>query len=189
MSIQNQENKTDAAARKGEIPDYVATYIMNLARQSYNAEYSRRESMFETSNRLLTCDSVLSVAVVTLMPALRSEFPDNASFLSIPSYLCLGLIVVSIILGVVSQYRFKFYGLPDPDEIFKEMDVQISKFTSQYVVAKHYCNTMAEIQKTLKRSTDTLRAMNRASLVLLLIASAILLFVSMSCVLFALITS
>lgn len=189
MGARNQKRATDAGSSHGsEVPDYVAAYVMELAKQSYKAEYDRRESMFETSNRLLTCDSVLSVAIVTLMPALSATFPNCKTLLSISSYLCLALIVVSIILGVISQYRFKFYGLPTPDAIFKEMDVQIDRFTSQYAVAKHYCDTMAEIQQTLKQSTDTLRNMNRVSLVLLLIASAILFFISALCVLLALTT-
>ena len=114
----------ESVAPSFEAVDYSAEYLSWMAELSYQTELSRRDSYERLSNCLLSCVSIISVALLTVAPLLfeRYSYNDNgaaASFVLLAS----GYVVVMLLLGasfllsLLSQVRLKMSVLASPMDL------------------------------------------------------------------------
>lgn len=80
--------------------DYSAEYLSWMTELSYQTELSRCDSYERLSNCLLSCVSIISVALLTVAPVLFAKYGYNdngatASFILLAS----GYVVVMLLLG------------------------------------------------------------------------------------------
>lgn len=90
----------DNVAPGSNAVDYSADYLSWMAELSYQTELSRCDSYERLSNCLLSCVSIISVALLTVAPVLFAKYSCNdsgatASFVLLAS----GYVVVMLLLG------------------------------------------------------------------------------------------
>ena len=148
-----------------------AAYIHESVHASIEMELKRCESLRKMSGTILTCGSVISVALVTaagpLFEFFRSRMELETVLLTV---MCLSLVAlfVSIVLALISQLRFAYVSLPNPSKILKALDN--GNLFTEMEIARHYSEGADEIYVGLSERNNIMRG--------LLTAAAIAIFVS-----------
>lgn len=169
-----------------EAVDYSAEYLSWMAELSYQTELSRRDSYERLSNCLLSCVSIISVALLTVAPLLfeRYSYNDNgvaASFVLLAS----GYVVVMLLLGasfllsLLSQVRLKMSVLASPIDLKEYVASEVSRgapFASPMEVAEGKAIAVQPHFESLNRKNEYMRKCLRASMILLILAVSVCLF-------------
>lgn len=141
--------------------------------------------MLDTSNRLLTCDSIISVALVSVLPTMLSQFSDgedaSAAIILVFSFTALAFMIASLGVGLFAQYRFTYRALERPSKLENDIWESRNKLKTKYQIAWQYSNTLDIVQGSLVAVNNKLGKLNKLALVLLGIALGIALF---TCIIF-----
>lgn len=166
--------------------DYSAEYLSWMAELSYRTELSRHDSYERLSNCLLSCVSIISVALLTVAPLLfeRYSYNDNgaaASFVLLAS----GYVVVMLLLGasfllsLLSQVRLKMSVLASPTDLKEYVAGEVSRgapFASPMEVAEGKAKAVQPHFESLNRKNEYMRKFLKASMILLIVAVSVCLF-------------
>lgn len=169
-----------------EAVDYSAEYLSWMAELSYQTELSRRDSYDRLSNCLLSCVSIISVALLTVAPLLfeRYSYKDNgaaAAFVLLAS----GYVVVMLLLGasfllsLLSQVRLKMSVLASPTDLKEYVAGEVSRgapFASPMEVAEGKAIAVQPHFESLNRKNEHMRKCLKASMILLIVAVSVCLF-------------
>lgn len=173
----NQKATPDEAGEEHDAEvtlDDLAEYLRLVSEKSFDEEMTRKQSMLDTSNRLLTCDSIISVALVSALPTMLGQFTDgeksSAALILILSFIALGFMIASLGVGVVAQYRFEYRALDTPRKLEKGIRNSMPKLETKYQIAWQYSNTLDDVQTSVASVNDRLGRLNKLALALLGIA-------------------
>ena len=185
MSKRSRKQK-ESVAPGFDAVDYSAEYLSWMAELSYQTELSRRDSYERLSNCLLSCVSIISVALLTVAPLLfeRYSYNDNgaaASFVLLAS----GYVVVMLLLGasfllsLLSQVRLKMSVLASPNDLKEYVAGEVSRgapFASPMEVAEGKAKAVQPHFESLNHKNEYMRKCLKASMILLIVAVSICLF-------------
>lgn len=166
--------------------DYSAEYLSWMTELSYQTELSRRDSYEHLSNCLLSCVSIISVALLTVAPLLFERYSYNGngattSFVLLAS----GYVVVMLLLGasfllsLLSQVRLKMSVLASPMDLNDFVAGEIKRgapFASPMEVAEGKARAVQSHFKSLNRKNEFMRKCLKASMILLIVAVSVCLF-------------
>lgn len=166
--------------------DYSADYLSWMAELSYQTELSRCDSYERLSNCLLSCVSIISVALLTVAPVLFVKYSCNdsgatASFVLLAS----GYVVVMLLLGasfllsLLSQVRLKMSVLAAPMDLYDFVAGEIKRgapFSSPMEVAEGKAKAVQTHFESLNHKNEYMRKCLKASMILLIVAVSICLF-------------
>lgn len=169
-----------------EAVDYSAKYLSWMTELSYQTELSRCDSYERLSNCLLSCVSIISVALLTVAPVLFAKYSYNdsgatASFALLAS----GYVVVVLLLGtsfllsLLSQVRLKMNVLAAPMELNDFVASEIKRgapFASPMEVAEGKAKAVQPHFESLNCKNEYMRKCLKASMILLIVAVSICLF-------------
>lgn len=169
-----------------EAVDYSAEYLSWMAELSYQTELSRRDSYERLSNCLLSCVSIISVALLTVAPMLFAKYDCNdngatTSFVLLAS----GYVVVMLLLGasfllsLLSQVRLKMSVLASPAELKDYVVGEVNHgapFASSMEVAEGKAKAVQPHFESLNRKNEYMRKCLKASMILSIAAVSICLF-------------
>ncbi len=153
---------------------------------SYQTELSRCDSYERLSNCLLSCVSIISVALLTVAPVLFAKYSYNgngatASFVLLAS----GYVVVMLLLGasfllsLLSQVRLKMSVLASPTDLKEYVAGEVSRgapFASPMEVAEGKAIAVQPHFESLNRKNEYMRKCLKASMILLIVAVSVCLF-------------
>ena len=153
---------------------------------SYQTELSRCDSYERLSNCLLSCVSIISVALLTVAPVLFAKYSykgngATASFVLLAS----GYVVVMLLLGasfllsLLSQVRLKMSVLASPTELNDYVAGEINRgapFASPMEVAEGKARAVQSHFDSLNHKNEYMRKCLKASMILLIVAVSICLF-------------
>lgn len=165
--------------------DYSAEYLSWMTELSYQTELSRYDSYERLSNCLLSCVSIISVALLTIAPVLFAKYSYNngatASFVLLAS----GYVVVMLLLGasfllsLLSQVRLKMSVLASPIELNDYVASEVNRgapFASAMEVAEGKARAVQPHFESLNRKNEHMRKCLKVSMILLIVAVFICLF-------------
>lgn len=142
---------TDISAADGDI----ASYMMQLAQYSLEMEISRTSSLTELASHLLTCNSILSIALITVAPNLYEFFSDYGKLLTVGMLLIFVPMLVSLLLALLSQIRIKYFAFMSPKDIGRFIAAldKRSLLETDNEIAIHYTKSVeAQFQSILKKN-------------------------------------
>lgn len=166
--------------------DYSAEYLSWMTELSYQTELGRCDSYERLSNCLLSCVSIISVALLTVAPVLFAKYSYNgngatASFVLLAS----GYVVVMLLLGasfllsLLSQVRLKMSVLASPMDLNDFIAGEIecgAPFASPMEVAEGKARAVQSHFESLNRKNEYMRKCLKASMILLIVAVSVCLF-------------
>lgn len=166
--------------------DYSAEYLSWMTELSYQTELCRCDSYERLSNCLLSCVSIISVALLTVAPVLFAKYSYNgngatASFVLLAS----GYVVVMLLLGasfllsLLSQVRLKMSVLASPMDLNDFIAGEIERgapFASPMEVAEGKARAVQSHFESLNRKNEYMRKCLKASMILLIVAVSVCLF-------------
>lgn len=176
----------DNVAPGSNAVDYSADYLSWMAELSYQTELSRCDSYERLSNCLLSCVSIISVALLTVAPVLFAKYSCNdsgatASFVLLAS----GYVVVMLLLGasfllsLLSQVRLKMSVLAAPMDLYDFVAGEIKRgapFSSPMEVVEGKAKAVQTHFESLNHKNEYMRKCLKASMILLIVAVSICLF-------------
>lgn len=166
------------------LPKYLSNYLFRIADKSFEMELDRYDSLIGASERLLTCDSILSVATTALLPTLLNLVSRHYGIILFFFFLSLILIFISFSLSAICQFRFKYYELPSPGKLSALLQGEAKSYKSVSTCAVHYCSSIEPIFQSLKKRNDRLSLLSRLSLSFLLASLGITIFQIIICIVF-----
>ncbi len=180
-----KQKENDSVGAGIDAVDYSAEYLSWMTELSYQTELSRCDSYERLSNCLLSCVSIISVALLTIAPVLFAKYSYNngatASFVLLAS----GYVVVMLLLGasfllsLLSQVRLKMSVLASPIELNDYVAGEVNRgapFASAMEVAEGKARAVQPHFESLNRKNEHMRKCLKVSMILLIVAVSICLF-------------
>lgn len=181
-----KQKENDSVGAGIDAVDYSAEYLSWMTEPSYQTELSRCDSYERLSNCLLSCVSIISVALLTVAPVLFAKYSYNdngatASFVLLTS----GYVVVMLLLGasfllsLLSQVRLKMSVLASPTELNDYVPGEVNRgapFASAMEVAEGKARAVQPHFESLNRKNEHMRKCLKVSMILLIVAVSICLF-------------
>ena len=159
-------------APRSKTDEYTANVMMRLAKESYNAEQERYSSLSALATRMLTCISIVSIALITMLVPLLTVFGGTHVMILIwTGYtLIFGVLIAAFILAILSQWRFGYKVLASP-QTFADQPVQLE---TALKAARYYCDAMEMPYQSMKDRNDTIRKRLTATNILMLVACGLI---------------
>lgn len=166
--------------------DYSAEYLSWMTELSYQTELSRCDSYERLSNCLLSCVSIISVALLTVAPVLFAKYSYNgngatASFVLLASGYAVVMLLLgaSFLLSLLSQVRLKMSVLASPMDLNDFVAGEINRgapFASPMEVGEGKARAVQSHFESLNRKNEYMRKCLKASMILLIVAVSVCLF-------------
>lgn len=181
--VQNEKNNCSDAGKENR-RDFseadtidLASHIARLAELSFRMEADRRESLAAASGRLLTCISVLSIALLTALPVLMMS--QLACLIAIEYAFVFLLALASFGFALVAQYRFKYREPLSPQMLANHVMTEKNAFREAEDTATQYAGILEEPYQSIRRLNDRLSKLLRVSTIILGISIALVLVFGM----------
>ena len=138
--------------------DVSASYLLKIAEASLHQEEQRGESLATTSARLLTCASILLVALMTLLSFSYSLIKENVLLIPILIVFAIDLIavLVALIFLLCSQRRLKYTALNSPKELSDFFETQPA-LRDNMEAAKYFCESIDSSYVSLQKKNNKVR--------------------------------
>ncbi len=172
--IDNVEKEPEQASSvKPESLNYV---LFRLCDMSYEMEMQRYDSMTSVSSQLLTCISIASIALATLLPTLLDVLPAILHHQIGISYLMVfGLLLASFVVALFARYRFRYLELASPSRLSSHMAEVRDEFEDELECAQFYCESLEESYRSIRKRNELLSRLLKLTTILLVLAVAVLL--------------
>lgn len=152
--------------------EITAEYLSKMVDRAFAMEEGRCASLRELAGTLLTCSSIISVALLTIAAQLFLHFGERGAFWSffliVVYALSLLFLGFSILFSVLSQLRFAYRALPNPESLRKT--ITAGKPFTKLEAVEHSCEALQEIYVSLERKNDIMRCLLRVATICMLIA-------------------
>lgn len=158
--------------------DFLAAHLVRLADKSYSMELERYNSLLSTSGRIITCSSILSVALIFLFPILQEHLSIRADALATMYLLVFALIAASFLLSLIAQYRFKYEVMLGPNTLAQHVIKEKKYFEAAMDTAEQYCGILETPYTSIRKRNDWLSRLLKVSTIML---CAVIVFVIIFC--------
>ena len=185
----NEEVPPEPAPQDGQEPDMSKTpdpdtfdqFLLrtenarDFAKFSFEQEEKREQSLLSQSGRMLTALSVLSAAL-TVFVRILLENTDGLKFkILLSAGLVLLLLLGSMVLAVISQWRFKYLTMLNGKEFFKKIEEDKRRHVYQSQYNYQWIDQLSRIQESKKANNDKRFRLIHASMIVFFVAIGILL--------------
>ena len=167
-NIKKNENKKESI-------ESVIEYSIQLAKQSYECEEKREASMISHATRLIEVLSFLMAGIgVVVSPILEYVERIPKKYIFVVLSLVLFIIMISLILLIIAQWRYSYQTFPLPNEIYENIKSDFDNYKEKEVQCDSYINLLSKIQKCKKENSDKRNNFIRVASILLLVSIAII---------------
>lgn len=184
--VKRSRKQKENLASGFDAAEHSAEYLSWMIELSYQTELSRCDSFERLSSCLLSCVSIISVALLTVAPVLFAKYSYNdsgatASFILLASsYVVVMLLLgASFLLALLSQVRQKMSVLASPTELNDYVAGEVKRgapFASPMEVAEGKARAVQSHFESLNRKNEYMRKCLKALMILLIVAVSICLF-------------
>ena len=156
------------------------SFTYNLAKSSYESELRRQSQIMEQSRTIQTVFSIISVAILTIIPWLNDILIQKKQLIPLVTlfyFIVFALLIIALVLASIAQYRRKLNSLPDIDVIEKTVNDNFKNFLNDDTQVKFKIDELTIIQKDITNNNDlNSKLINLANIVLIITILLIFLF-------------
>ena len=152
--------------------------VLELSKHSYELEEKREQSLINQSSQMATVFSFISVVILMLFPVIVDVFPNvPLGPLTILVSIILGLLILSLFLALLVQWRFPYQALPAPKEILNHelSEKNIDMFNTPEQRNKAYVETLDKAWQSKRILNNRRVSFIKTSMVMCFFALALLL--------------
>ena len=174
---EEREKIADEAMRCAE---FTADYLYRCCDKSFQMEVSRYHSLTDTAAKLITCISIIAVAIMTAIELLQPAF-DKAGIPSLLACFCLLIFVPllgSFVTALCSQFRFRYLALAFPTDFAQSVREYDSDFPNAKEAADQYARTLEPCFESLRSRNEIIRRLIKASTICLLVTLGLIVVLS-----------
>lgn len=90
---------------------------IELSNKSFDMVESRYQSLLSATSHLMTCVSIVSVALFSLLPVLLNVAPGKTRLVAGSYIVVFALLVAALVLVLIARYRFSYDIMKSPQEL------------------------------------------------------------------------
>lgn len=162
---------------EGDDWGHTARHLSSMVMLTLQMEEKRCSSLRGLAGTLLTCSSIVSVALLTVAAPLfqfYSSMGTPSTVLLLTFYfMSLLSLVLSILFSILSQLRFSYEALPSPEKI-REAIADGTPF-GELEAATHEADSLDNIYGSLEKKNDTMRNLLKASTICAIVSIGVIL--------------
>lgn len=151
-----------------------ADLLYRLADKSFEMEANRSESLSRQTTMLITCISIMSIAVATVLTLITSANRN-------PLVILLFALNTFVLLGglsscVVAMFRKPYKVLVSPKELRVDIDSKLHPectICNELLASRHYADSLEESYRSLFSKNEFVRKANKAALILIMLSCII----------------
>lgn len=147
--------------------------VAEFARFSLQLEEKREQSILNQSGQMLTAFSVSSAAMLMAIPILLDYTSISPCVILLSAGIVLAFMIASMVLAVISQWRFKYKTMFNGKELLQKVEADISRHTLKPQYDYQWIDQLSMLQESKRKNND-----KRCNLV---IASMIAFFTAIAC--------
>lgn len=154
----------------------VGDLLIRLVDRSFEMEVARSESLNRQNSMLITCISIMSIAMATV---LTLAVGNSSSSWMITLFALNGIVLLGGLCAcIVAMIRKPYKVLASPKTLREDVDERLEQkccveIESELLAARHYADSLEESYTSLHEKNEFLRKANKTALVLLLFSCAI----------------
>lgn len=157
----HEKNNSEIGKRGDELDErekqavLLYAHLKELAIFKYEAELQREDSLVRQSGQMQTVFAFMSAAIFMATPVLleyRGILTLDFFLLSVSSVML--FLLISLTLASLIQFRRKHKGLPNIEDIEKEVETNWEKVLNESQKLKQYVILLGEIQKSKTETND-----------------------------------
>ncbi len=152
--------------------------IVEFAKFSYELEEKREQSLINQSGQMLTAFSVASATILMAVPVLIEHTCISKCMILISAGVTLALMLLSMVLAVISQWRFKYTTMMTGEELLQKVESDMDNHVYQSQYDYQWLNQLKEIQVSKKKNNDKRYRLIHASMIVFFAAVASLIICS-----------
>ena len=150
--------------------------VLELSKLSYEAEEKREQSLINQSSQMATAFSFSSAVILMLFPIITSTFLEvPLRCLTILSATILSLLILSLGIALLVQWRFRYQTLPSPQEILEHELKNAEHFNTPEQRNQAFAQTLDSKWKSKRKINDFRAFLIRISMGLFFAALILLL--------------
>ena len=158
---------------KIEDVDTIIKNAMDLSMLSLEFQDKREQSLIKQSSQLLTAFSFLSAALLMLVPILISNLSGvSDKHILISMGITLSLLILSMVLALLVQWRYKYNTLPSPMAIYLHYESNIGYFKTEAQRCKSWIETINVTWKSKQKINNARVVLIKISMILFLCSIA-----------------
>lgn len=131
--------------------------VVEFAKFSFELEEKREQSLINQSSQMLTAFSVASAALLMTAPIILEHTCVQKNKILLLVGGALTFLLASMILAMVSQWRFKYKTMMNGDEFLKKISANKSCHVYQMHYNYQWIDQLTEIQDSKKKNNDKRR--------------------------------
>lgn len=149
---------------------------LEYAKLAYEQEERREDSLINQATQMTTYFSFVSVFILMIIPfALEDEIAIPKIYVAIISIVIITLLIVSMFLAVLVQWRYKYQALPAPIDTFDHIIENAEYFKTQEQRDKSFIESLQATWKSKRIINDRRAILLRLSMIFFFSAIALLL--------------
>lgn len=166
--MSDKDTKTEIARIRAT---YTADYLYRLSDGSFQMEEDRYKSLMDTSARLITCISILAVALMAAINLVVPALSECGALLPLValSVATFASLIASLVVALCSQFRFKYQALGCPAIIADIVESFPTDFEDEKAAAFHYARSLQESYQSLSHRNDIIQGLVTASTICLFV--------------------
>lgn len=153
--------------------------MVEFAKFSYELEEKREQSLIEQSSQMLTAFSVASAALLMAVPIILDNISISKRKVLLSAGLVLFFMLISMVLAVISQWRFKYKTMMNGEELLQKVEANAESHIYQAQYDYQWIDQIKEIQESKKKNNDKRYRLIHASMIFFFVATASLLLCSL----------
>lgn len=161
----------------------LADYLYKLTDASCGSEMDRYESLLGTSSRLLTCDSIILVALAAAASMVVDHSENIAAWITAMYIAVIIAMAISLLLCVLCQWRFGYDHLSSPENLGEMIYGERDVLDSELQIALSYCKTLDEVYASTEKRNNKISLLLKlsigflsAAIIVIIILAVIIIF-------------
>lgn len=107
----------ERCVQAGASSETLSQLCIELSSKSFDMAEGRYQSLLSATSHLMTCISIVSVALFSVLPVLLDVMPGRVRFIAGSYIVVFALLVAALVLVLVARYRFPYDIMKSPQEL------------------------------------------------------------------------
>lgn len=144
--------------------------IVEFAKFSYELEDKREQSLINQAGQMLTAFSVASAALLMAVPILIEHTAIPRHMVLTSTGIVLVFMIISMVLAVVSQWRFRYATMMNGEELLRKIEADKSHHVYQSQYDYQWVDQLKVMQDSKKKNNDKRYMLIQASMIVFFVA-------------------
>lgn len=170
--INNDEDEKAKAKTKAELRELLLKNILEMGKFSYELEEKREQSLYTQSSQMMTVISIFSAIIFFAVPIIFQYCPILISKLLICLAIESPILLSSLVLAFLAQWRFKYIVMQDVEGIYNSVFLNYGSYKTQSDFYLQWKEQLISVHQSKRDVDDKRKNLIKASMILFLFAIA-----------------